>query len=125
MAWLKKRSRTPAQQLRVRELHFIGEQDGDPERLLKENLSRVLSMYPEVAAAYLARVHFGNPGETSVCICLHRQDGEDPRIIREFGRIFSSIFASSQHMDIIFLTATQETQIRSVCRAFYGRKCLR
>ena len=45
---------------------------------------------------------------------------EDPAIVAVVGEEFRRIFASSQHMDTLFLTDEQEGEVAKVARPFFN-----
>ncbi len=51
--------RKKSEEVRVGEIRFLGEQDGPPERLLKEKLADFFRRDGSVSRAYLAKVDFG------------------------------------------------------------------
>ena len=100
-------------------LVFVGEQDGADEQELKSRLRR---FFPGTAAhsAFLVRVRYQDSSATHVALCVGGLGGpQQESIADEIGRIFSSMFNSTQHLDIIFLSTAQENEIVNVCRAFY------
>ena len=106
------------QELRVLHVRFIGEQDGLPERLFKHRLVGLFGCEKTVDMAYLARVDLG--GVHGVALCLRAASGSRGSIIASVGQIFSLIFSGQEHLDILFLSESQESQLRQVCRAFYN-----
>ncbi|MDE1174500.1 MAG: enhanced serine sensitivity protein SseB C-terminal domain-containing protein [Parvibaculaceae bacterium] len=103
----------------VKKLLFLGEQDGRPERMLKEKLSKLFNFGGEIESAYLAQVDFGNGIDASVALCLRVQGNVQEKIISYVGAAFSNIFKTDQHLDIIFLNDDQELQLKRVCRPFF------
>ena len=53
-------------EIRVSRIAFVGEQDGPPERLLKEKLVDFFGCAGNVDRAYLARITFGEEKNVSV-----------------------------------------------------------
>ena len=104
--------------MRVPEVRFLGEQDGKPERLLKGRLAESFKPRGEVQRAYLAQVISGD--QVGVALCLKTRYGADPNLVREIGSIFASIFAKKAHLDILFLSESQELVLRNVCAPFYA-----
>jgi len=104
--------------MRVPDVRFLGEQDGKPERLLKGRLAESFKQHGEVQRAYLAQVISGD--QASVALCIKTRNGADPNLVREVGSIFASIFAKQAHLDILFLSESQEPALRNVCVPFYA-----
>lgn len=122
----------PTEQFRTHVVQFLREQDGGPERQLKERLSRSLRALG-VRNAYLALVSYDErkgpqstvseaaPPDMSVALCLTLEDEAASRqkIVQSAGADFAALFGTSQRMDIIFLTDQQELALQKVCRPFY------
>lgn len=99
-------------------VQFLGEQDGPTEQLLKARLSEFFKRDRSVLVAYLARVEVG--GQTSVALCLKTQFGPDRGLAEKVGAIFKTIFNAQVHLDIMFPTVAQETELVKVCRPFFS-----
>jgi hypothetical protein len=112
-------------------VQFVGEQDGAPERELKEKLASSLRPMG-VRKAYLAVVSYDErkaPQNTAgdgaaalnVALCLSLEDTASGRhnIVERASHEFAAMFGPTQHMDIIFLTDQQEAALKKVCRPFY------
>lgn len=107
-----------AQKLQVAEIQFLVEQDGPPERLLKERLAAIFTFYPKLERAYLVQVQYSDEG--GVALCLRCTDGQKQEIAEEIGEAFGSIFGIHEHLDILFVSENQESALRRVCRPFYS-----
>jgi hypothetical protein len=105
-------------ELQVREIRFLGEQDGPPERLLKQRLCAAFVFHQQLECAYLAQVAY--PDESGVALCLHCADGEDSQLAEVIGEVFASIFGAHEHLDVLFVSEDQEAALRRVCRPFYA-----
>src|SRR5262249_32925802 len=103
----------------VQEIQFLGEQDGESERLLKSRLLPIL-LEERVGAAYLARVAVNQTALSEVALCLRINDGEQDRLAKRIGSVFASIFNAQEHLAIVFVRAEQEEVLRKVCRPFYS-----
>lgn len=120
VSWIKNKStRRPAEKLRVREIQFIEEQDGDAERDLKAKLVTLFDQLRLVRIAYLARVQYDSSDSVDVAVCVRGQRGQDRMVAERVGQVFASIFARDQHCDIMWITPEQETALTKVCRPFY------
>lgn len=111
----------PSKELRaVREIgiQFLREQDGKPERLLKDRLVEYFKQCDEVQKAYLAQISSGD--QSGVALCLKTRHGADLKIVREIGAVFAGLFVKQEHLDILFLNETLELSLRSVCKPFYA-----
>lgn len=105
------------QEMHVSEVQFVGEQDGAPERLLKGRLTGFFQRDKSVHRAYLARTSL--EGQASVALCVKTQFGADRGLAEKIGAIFGMIFNAREHLDIIFLSEQQESQLKRVCSTFF------
>jgi hypothetical protein len=112
-------SRKKSEEVRVHEIRFLGEQDGPPERLLKDRLADFFRRDGSVSRAYLARVDFGEGKEASVVLALRTQFGPDKGMVEKVGTIFADVFNAKEHLDIMFLTDTQEAELTKACQPFF------
>lgn len=114
--WRKK-----SEVLRVREIRFLGEQDGPPERILKEKLADSFRRHGGIDKAYLTRVDFGEGTNPGVVLGLRTKAGPDMGVVENVGATFAHIFNTKEHLDTVFLTDDQEAQLAKVCPAFFER----
>ena len=105
------------QEIRVSQVQFLGEQDGCPEGLLKKQLTEFFRRDRSVHRAYLAKVSL--EGQGSVALCLKTQFGADRGLAEKIAGIFGMIFNAHEHLDIIFLSDEQESELAKVCSAFF------
>jgi hypothetical protein len=120
MSWFKPKPNEHPQEMRVPQPRFVGEQDGPPERELKERLVEFFRRDQSVQIAYLARVVYGDQIAVGVALCLRTQFGPDRGLAEKIGRIFASMFGSHEHLDMVFLTSEQEAALAKTCRPFFG-----
>ena len=116
-SWFGFNSTKSTEEIQAPDVCFIGEQDGVPERRLKERLSEFFGTDRSVTAAYLVRVQY--PDSTSIALCLRSASNAQSHIVDEVGGIFRSMFGPQEHLDIIFLTARMESELVTVCRPFF------
>lgn len=114
-------SRKKSEEVRVPEIRFLGVQDGPPEQLLKDRLADFFRRDRSVSRAYLARVDFGEGKEASVVLALRTQFGPDKGMVEKVGTIFGDVFNAKEHLDIMFLTDSQEAQLTKTCKPFFGQ----
>lgn len=124
MSFFKPR-RKKSGQLRVREIRFVGEQDGPPERILKEKFIEFFRRDGSISRAFLARVDFGEGTNAGVALALRSEFGPDKLMVEQVTAIFGHVFNTGEHLDIIFLTTDQEAQVASACPAFFQRALIR
>jgi hypothetical protein len=101
-------------------LRFLGEQDGVPERELKERLSTLFSENGIVHKAYLSRVKYVDSAEAvALCVCSHY--GAIETTVERVGSIFAEMFGPQEHLDIIVLDESQEAELATCCSPFFER----
>jgi hypothetical protein len=118
MSFSKPGPRKP-EEIRVKQVRFLSEQDGPSERLLKDKLSNFFRRDKSVAKAYLVRVDLGDGKPTGVVLGLRTQFGPDKGMAEKVGAIFASVFNAKEHLDIAFLTDDLEAQLIKTCRPFF------
>ena len=121
MSWLKKEPKEHPQVFQVPQVRFCGEQDGPPERELKERLAQFFQSDQSVRAAYLANVVYGDAGQSpsNVALCLRTEFGPDLGLAEKVGRIFASMFGPLAHLDVVFLSDEQEAELTKACSPFF------
>jgi hypothetical protein len=108
----------------VPQVIFLGEQDGPPERELKARLTQLLDQERGVLRAYLSRVSYGDSANT-VALCVRTDPGIASqliasKIVEKIGKVFGDMFGEHQHLDIIFLSDTEEGNLTKSCSAFFN-----
>ena len=116
----KRPRRRPTETLSAPVIRFVGEQDGPPERELKQQLVAVFKNNPSVQHAYLAQVVYADASDISVCLCIKPDCGDDPALVKEIGEVFAVIFRTEEHLDILFIRDDQEAELKQVCEPFYA-----
>lgn len=107
------------QQLGPADVRFVGQQDGPIEKDFTSRLSAFFEQKKANLAAYLCRVHYGDPSQVSVAICLASPDGQQIEIVDGISLIFREMFGQHEHVDIMFIGEEQVLSIEQVCRPFY------
>jgi hypothetical protein len=107
------------EQVRVPAIRFLCEQDGPPERILKERISHLLSFDSTVNSAYLVKVEVGTRQDVGVVLAIGRQSGADPRLVEKVGEVFASVFNGKEHLDIMFLDDAREAELATCCKPFF------
>jgi SseB protein C-terminal domain len=110
----------PIEHFPTPKLVFLGEQDGVPERRLKNAVSELLRRDRDVTRAYLARVVYdGKINGVILGLLTEYEDSE--KLIKQISDIFKTIFNADAQLDMIFLSDEQNAAISRVCPAFYER----
>src|SRR4030095_1933756 len=108
--------------MQVAEVRFLGEQDGVPERKLKDGLTEIFREDKNVVSAYLSRVAYAG-SSPSVALCLRVQrGGKEDRLVHDVGKMFGNMFGRHEHLDIIFVSEAQESELAAVTPAFFYRR---
>jgi hypothetical protein len=81
--------------------------------------SDLFALRPSVDRAYLAVI--ANQSSMSVALCIRKLDGPSRDLVEEVGHIFAAMFGRHQHLDIVFVTETQEADLAAVCKPFFTR----
>lgn len=115
MFWRKQKPRVETHTQTT--IRFVGEQDGEPERLLKNSLVEEFRSTPDLRRAYLAQVAYQNSETGEVALCL--SGPENQRLVGRIGTRFAKIFGKDVHLDILFLSSQQEAELERVCTPFY------
>src|SRR5713101_5540460 len=97
----------------IGELVFVGEQDGPAERALKAELKVLFDRSKNVRSAYLAIARTESDLHNSVVLCVRlASEAEDEALVDEIGAIFSKGFNREEHLDVCFVDAVKEQEVR-------------
>jgi len=103
----------------ARKIRFLGEQDGSPEQFLKNKLAEFFRRDGSVSRSYLAKIDYGEGKNAGVVLGLRTQFGPDKGMVEKIGAIFAFVFNAKEHLDIMFLTDSQEAELSKVCKPFF------
>jgi hypothetical protein len=112
---------TPYTQFLEQNVDFLREQDGAVERELKSELCCCFRTRGDVERAYLAVVHYIGKNTSDIALCLVAKPGTELGIVREVGAVFSRMFNSNEHLDILFANESQEQRLLELCKPFFAR----
>ena len=101
------------------QVKFIGEQDGIPEQVLKKTIGDYLIDRNANCRAYLARVRYPAEVDWSVAVCVCGRVNIE-KIDAAVGVIFSEMFKTDEHLDIVQISEHQEVELKQVARPFYA-----
>lgn len=105
---------------RIRNVEFLCEQDGSPERELKEQLANLFDGANWVTRAYLARVLLdGEKSPGSVALCVRGQPGPSRAFAEQVGKIFGPLFGRHECLEILRLRPEEEAELVKVCKPFW------
>lgn len=107
-----------ADEMRVPQIRFLGEQDGPTEREFKQRLAELFGHDRRIIAAYLARVAYSDTTPISVALCLYTATGEVTPLADAAAQVFSSMFGRHEHLDILFIDRQQSAALSKICSAF-------
>jgi hypothetical protein len=119
MGWFKNKNSQKPQKLTRLTTRFIAEQDGPTERDLKAAFVQVFREELAVERAYLALAEHGDGTGAHVTLAIKSSLGEDQSLVRKLMNVFSEMFNSREHLDMVFIREEQEHQLRAVCTPFY------
>ena len=120
MSLLDEWSRRAAQR-RDGKAEFLGEQSGEVVETLRRELLIEFVTRPDIQRAYLARVGFPPSEETSTALCVVSARPDDRSLIVRIGEILRRRFGKEPPLEVLFLTAEQESDLARVCSPFYRR----
>jgi hypothetical protein len=103
----------------TQQISFLREQDGPPERELKDQLTALFVSNANVWRAYLVCVAYRNKPGISVALCIRSKRADDPELVPQVGEVFGSMFGSQAHLDILFVTEALEPRLAKSCRPFF------
>lgn len=121
MEWIKNlfgSKKTPQVHIE-HDIRFVGEQDGQVEREIKELWKSIFLKNPSVKYAYLALVTYENSSTPQPTLCILHSEGDNQALVNSVSEPFRKIFNTNTALDILFLNPEQETQVRRVCKPFY------
>ena len=113
--WRKRPAGKQRSQVAAR-LGFLGEQE--PQYELKTRLARSFRGLPNVRAAYLTRVSDGK--SVGLRLCVRTELGHDECVMRCAERAFASLATGNCAVQVLFIDAGQELELRRVCAPFYA-----
>ncbi|MBI5650773.1 MAG: enhanced serine sensitivity protein SseB C-terminal domain-containing protein [Chloroflexi bacterium] len=113
---------SPLDNFNVPQIQFLGEQDGVPERQLKTKFINLFKKNDKIKTAFLAIVSYDDAKTYSIALCLDVPTGADEEIAKQIWKIFSSMFGTHEHLDIVFVSTHQVQQLLNVCKPFYFHK---
>ncbi len=96
-------------------------QDGPAERNLTSILANTFAASPTVQRAYLVRSSGVLDDPPRVMLLVHSTVGESAKVIELASAAFRAQFASTQSLDIGFLTADEDCTLRRSCEPFFDR----
>lgn len=102
--------------------HFVGEQIGISENEFKESIVGLFRVRNGPIRAYLVQVEYIEEKDFNVALCVASESGEDEKLANDIASVFRSMFGSHEHLDILFLSKSQETQLRKVCCPFFSSR---
>lgn len=115
----------PPETLHVAQVRFLGEHDGIPERVLKDQLTSTFEGDERLWKAYLARVDRGSDTTVGVTLCLRVASGSEAALVKSIGEVFAALFRSRETLDILFLDTELDRELARVCKPFYVRTVAR
>lgn len=100
-------------------VRFIAEQIGISESEFKEEIVRLFQNQNRRLRAYLAQVEYDKAKDFNVTLCISLEHGEDEKLANDIASVFRRMFGPHEHLDILFLSYSQEVEIRKVCCPFF------
>src|SRR5262245_20406071 len=104
------------EELAPHSIRFIMEQDGLPERSLKEKIHSFLTSSNFKGRAYLAQVDYGTAETFNVALCIRVLSGDTDALKAGVADIFRDMFRVDEHLDVILISANDELSLSPICR---------
>ena len=109
------------EELRVPDVEFRCEQDGEPERALKKQLIANPLFAASVFEAYLMRVSYPGEPDERVALCVVVRNEAVAPVVAAASEEFRRLFRTDQALDILRLTKELREQARSLADPFFTR----
>lgn len=119
------------EKINPKDLRFVGERDGEPERDFKCELSVFLRQLVEwkpldkPVRAYLCSVSYpsdGDSGSFSVALFFATESDAKDEIRKGAASIFRRMFGTREHLEMMFVEDETESELRQVCSPFVDTK---
>jgi hypothetical protein len=111
----------PSRVLRAKRIQFIADEDGPPERGLKEGLATVFEQHPSLERAYLVRVRYDESPNVAVALCLVGASASNTTLVEDVRRTFLERFPGGSHLDLMFVPSVDQPRLDAASRPFYTR----
>lgn len=122
MPFFNDNNKKKIEQIHVSKIRFLSEQDGIPERELKNKFIEYFKKTNNVMKAYLVRVNYIDLNTVSVALCIKTIIDPKYKFIKDIGKIFSCMFGNRENLDIIILNPKQDIEISMNCTPFFESK---
>jgi hypothetical protein len=109
--------RNGAQVGHVDDVHFLGEQDGPAEQLLKAEWIPVLRRHG-VPRAYLARAQLAGATSPTIALAMAKGASPDLDVVNDLVPAFRAVMAGSEFVDMLVLSDHNEAECARVCKPF-------
>jgi hypothetical protein len=93
-------------------IDFLGEHDGPSERELKTKLVQLFRADGRVHRAYLAVLAYPPSPDVHIALCLKALAGSEESLVDSIGSVFRAMFVAEVHLDIAFLTDSDEQRLK-------------
>jgi hypothetical protein len=103
----------------TQQISFLREQDGPPERELKNQLTELFISDSNVLRAYLVCVAYKDTPGVSVALCIRSKWSENPDLVQQVEHTFRSMFGDREHLDIMFIEEELEARLTKCCGPFF------
>jgi hypothetical protein len=115
------RAGQPWRAFRTDRVQFIAEQDGAPERDLKKSFVTLFEHHASIQKAYLVRVTYDEAPETVVALCVLATAPKEMELMDTIRKAFVQLFRRGEHLDMMFVPASDVPRLERVCSPFYTR----
>ena len=103
----------------IKKVRFVAEQIGISENDLKEEIVRMFKDHGGMFRAYLAQIDYEKAQYPDVALCVSMEHSEGEKLVNDIASIFRRMFGPHEHLAILFLSDSQESELRKVCCPFF------
>jgi hypothetical protein len=100
---------------------FVGQQVGCNADLLHSEFRAALAGLPQVQRAYFCRMRYLGAERVGAAVCVVASASEDMRVVTSLAAVIRGNLDSGSHIDILFLSPSQERSVANVCQPFFDR----
>jgi len=120
MNWFRQKQ-PGLEKFHVRNMTFLGEQDGPIEREFKRRLLDCFATSTTLHKAYLVRARYDDSTKVNVVLALDANPGGQVVLRDRAYKVFREMFSSEVWLDVLFPNEEQEQRISVVAKPFYQR----
>jgi len=98
---------------------FVGQQTGVAADMLHAEFRTALAGLAQVQRAYFCTLRYPGAERVGAAVCVVSSAGEDIRVVETLSAVIRASLSSGSHIDILFLSPSQERSLAKVCLPFF------